>query len=286
MDFGAAPAFAAGVSVRPDRRRYLFAVKADAKSTTVHRLSRLAALATFVVSTGGCATQADLQDIRSEQRSIRAQVADTRASVEALQRSISTVRGGLEEVQHTSQSKQADSRMATLESRIAALEQSHPGGATGEGGEMTPVPAPRHASDKPEIAATDLAKEEAREVPDDYRKGLSLLREGAYDRAIQRFREFLRANPNSPLAANALYWVGESYYMLGDYYQAILQYNDVRQKYPKSDRAAAAVLKIGYAFLQMGNKSEARLAFQKVVNDYPASPEATEAKEKLQTLGA
>ena len=253
----------------------------------MYRLSRLAISAAVAALAAGCATQADLQEIRSEQRSIRGQLADTRASVEQIQQSISRVRGGLEEVQHTT-SKKDDPRLSALEARIAALE-GHAPGTAGNGetpSDMTPVPPRKPASDKPEIAANDLAREEARDVPDEYRRGLSLLREGAYDRAIQKFREFMRANSDSPLAANALYWVGESYYMLGDYYQAILQYNDVRQKYPKSDRAPAAVLKIGYAFLQMGNKSEARLAFQKVVNDYPASPEATEAKEKLHTLGA
>ncbi len=254
----------------------------------MHRLSRLATLAA-VAALAGCATQADLQDIRSEQRSIRNQLADTSASVDQLQRSISRVRGGLEEVQHTSTTKHEDNRVAALEARVAALEQGHVENPTTAAGEtppdMTPLPH-RAPSDKPEIAADELAREEARDLPDDYRGGLSLLRDGAYDRAIQKFREFIRSNPDSPLAPNALYWVGESYYMLGDYYQAILQYNDVRQKYPKSDRAPAAVLKIGYAFLQMGNKSEARLAFQKVVNDYPASPEASEAKEKLHTLGA
>jgi tol-pal system protein YbgF len=258
-------------------------------------LSRLAIIAAIAALAGGCATQAQLQDVASEQQRIRTQLADTRASVDQLQRSISTVRGGLEVVQHTTQSKQDDPRLAALEARIAALEGSHPAppGAAGETpADMTPVAgappaAPRRPpSDKPELAAADLAREEARDVPDDYRKGLQLLHDGAYDRAIQKFREFIRSNQDSPLAPNALFWVGECYFMLGDYYQAILQYNDVRQKYAKSERAPAAVLRIGYAFLQMGNKSEARLAFQKVVSDYPTSPEAQEAKEKLHTLGA
>jgi tol-pal system protein YbgF len=136
------------------------------------------------------------------------------------------------------------------------------------------------------VASTDLAREEAQQVPDQYRRALALVRQNEYDRAVQLFREFLRTNPDSPLAANAHYWIGESYFALGDYSQAILQLNDVRQQYPKSDRVPPALLKIGLAFLQMGNKSEARLAFQKVVNDYPSTPEAAQAREKLRSLGA
>jgi tol-pal system protein YbgF len=270
--------------------RRLFERSSNVKRTAVLRLRRLAIIAA-IAALAGCATQADIQEIQSEQRRMRTQLADTRASLDQLQRSISTVRGGLEEVQHTAKGRQADDRVTALEGRIAAVEQSRVAapGANGETpADMTPAgsPARRPLSDKPEVAAADLAREEARDVPDEYRRGLSLMRDGAYDRAIQRFREFMRANPDSPLAPNALYWVGESYYMLGDYYQAILQYNEVRQRHPKSDRAPAAVLKIGSAFLQMGNKSEARLAFQKVVNDYPTSPEALEAKERLAALGA
>ncbi len=137
---------------------------------------------------------------------------------------------------------------------------------------------------RPEIAASDLAKEEAKDLPDDYKRGIALVRQGAYDKAIQSLRDFLRTNRDSPLVPNAQYWIGESYYMLADYYQAILNFNQVRQQHPKSDRAPAAVLKIGLAFQQMGNKSEAKLAFQKVLNDYPSSPEAAQAREKLQAL--
>ena len=124
------------------------------------------------------------------------------------------------------------------------------------------------------------------DAPEPYRKGVALVQQKEYDRAIQQFRDFLRTTPDSPYAGNAHYWIGESYYTLGDYSQAILQYNEVRQHYPKSDRAAPSLLKIGLAFLQMGNKSEAKLAFQKVVNDYPGSPEAGQAREKLKSLGA
>jgi tol-pal system protein YbgF len=161
-----------------------------------------------------------------------------------------------------------------------------PIGSTVIDGSVTPAPAPTStpAPPRPEIAASDLSKEEAKELPDDYRRGITLVRQGAYDKAIQSLRDFLRTNRESPLAPNAQYWIGESYYMLADYYQAILNFNQVRQQHPKSDRAPAAVLKIGLAFQQMGNKSEAKLAFQKVINDYPSSPEAAQAREKLQAL--
>jgi tol-pal system protein YbgF len=241
----------------------------------------------------GCATQADIQELQREQKRLRTQLADTRASQDTMQRDVAKVRGGVDEVRYSSRdAARIATRLDELEARVATLEGHRPapvmspGESTSGDGSAPPVPVPTAtpAPPRPEIAANDLSKEEARDIPDDYRRGITLVRQGSYDKAIQSLRDFLRTNRESPLAPNAQYWIGESYYMLGDYYQAILNFNQVRQQHPKSDRAPAAVLKIGLAFQQMGNKSEAKLAFQKVLNDYPSSPEAAQAREKLQAL--
>ncbi|MEB2285146.1 MAG: tol-pal system protein YbgF [Myxococcales bacterium] len=254
-------------------------------------------VAVLVAAVGGCATQADVQELQREQRRLRTQLADTRASFDSMQRDVARVRGGVDEVRYSSRGAQSlTTRLDELEARVATLEGRRPASpaslveataaTSAEGMVGTPVPLPTAtpAPATPEIAASDLSREEARELPDDYRRGITLVRQGAYDKAIQALREFLRTNRDSSLAPNAQYWIGESYYMLADYYQAILNFNQVRQQHPKSDRAPAAVLKIGLAFQQMGNKSEARLAFQKVLTDYPSSPEAARAREKLQAL--
>jgi len=260
------------------------------------RVAPLSLILAVVIA--GCATQADVQELEREQRRLRTQMADTRASFDSMQRDVAKVRGGVDEVRYSSRGAgTVTTRLDDLEARVAALEGHRPSpaaspidgtyGTSGEGsGGASPVPVPTATPvpPRPEIAATDLSKEEAKELPDDYRRGITLVRQGAYDKAIQSLREFLRTNRESPLAPNAQYWIGESYYMLADYYQAILNFNQVRQQHPKSDRAPAAVLKIGLAFQQMGNKSEAKLAFQKVINDYPSSPEAAQAREKLQAL--
>jgi tol-pal system protein YbgF len=251
----------------------------------------------LLVAIAGCATQADIQELQREQRRMRTQLADTRASFDSMQRDVAKVRGGVDEVRYSSRGGGIGTRLDDLEARVAALEGHRPApvtspgagdsaGTSTDGSAPPPVPVATATPAPParEIAATDLSKEEGKEIPDDYRRGLTQVRQGQYDKAIQTLRDFLRTNRESPLAPNAQYWIGESYYMLADYYQAILNFNQVRQQHPKSDRAPAAVLKIGLAFQQMGNKSEAKLAFQKVLNDYPSSPEAAQAREKLQAL--
>ncbi len=255
---------------------------------------RKALIAIAIAGVAGCATQADMSEIRQEQRAIRTQLADTRATLDSLQRDLAATRGRVQESRHA---ERADTRFQSLEARLGALEQGRPGTST-DGGAPIDVGGPLSAAqppmtgaalapEAPRIASAPAAdRDNAADTPDQYRAAITLVRQKEYDRAIQQLREFLRTNPDSPLAGNAHYWIGESYYALGDYSQAILQFNEVRQHYAKSDRAAPALLKIGLSFLEMGNKTEARLAFQKVVNDYPASPEAGQAKEKLRLLGA
>lgn len=251
------------------------------------RSASLLLAAGFVAA--GCASQAELAAVQHDQRIMQRQLADTRAAMDSMQRQLATMHGKVQESRH------AD-RTDSIETRLSALEQARAGAPAdaNTSSEMappvvvaTPAPEPQSRAEqgRAEVARTEVGAPDSGETPESYRKGVALVQQREYDRAIQQFREFLRLTPDSPYAGNAHYWIGESYYTLGDYSQAILQYNEVRQHYPKSDRAAPSLLKIGLAFLQMGNKSEARLAFQKVVNDYPGSPEAGQAREKLKSLG-
>ncbi len=240
----------------------------------------------------GCASQAELAELRHDQTVVQRQLADTRATLDGVQRQLAAMRGKAQETEHSDRSESFEARIAALE-QARAVSQAPTGADIGTPAAIA-TPAPDRAAgdqrqDRGTAARVEVGAPSNRDaggdVPETYRKGVALVQQREYDRAIQQFREFLRTAPDSPYAGNAHYWIGESYFTLGDYSQAILQYNEVRQHYPKSDRAAPSLLKIGLAFLEMGNKNEARLAFQKVVNDYPGSPEAGQAREKLRSLG-
>ena len=179
---------------------------------------RVAPLAlVLAVAIAGCATQADVQELEREQKRLRTQMADTRAGVDSMQRDVAKVRGGVDEVRYSSRGAgSVTTRLDDLEARVAALEGHRPAPAAspidgtstmisvdGSGATPVPVPTATPAPPRPEIAASDLSKEEAKELPDDYRRGITLVRQGAYDKAIQSLRDFLRTNRESPLAPNA-----------------------------------------------------------------------------------
>jgi tol-pal system protein YbgF len=117
-----------------------------------------------------------------------------------------------------------------------------------------------------------------------YERVLALFRGGDLEGARRGFSEFLSEYPNSDLAPNARYWLGESYYGKKDFRKAIDAYDKVELDYPGSEKVPAAILKKGYAYLALNDKKRASSAFKQVVTLYPKSPEAGKASDKLAQL--
>jgi len=117
-----------------------------------------------------------------------------------------------------------------------------------------------------------------------YERVLALFRDGDLEGARRGFAAFLSEYPNSDLAPNARYWLGESYYGKKDFQKAIDAYDMVELDYPSSEKVPAAILKKGYAYLALKDKKRASSAFKQVVTLYPKSPEAGKASAKLAQL--
>ena len=117
-----------------------------------------------------------------------------------------------------------------------------------------------------------------------YERVLALFRDGDLDGARYGFASFLSEYPNSDLAPNARYWLGESYYGKKDFRKAIDAYDKVELDYPGSEKVPAAILKKGFAYLALKDKKRASSAFKQVVTLYPKTPEAGKASDKLAQL--
>lgn len=108
---------------------------------------------------------------------------------------------------------------------------------------------------------------------------------GNWDLAIEGFTDFLSANPESDLADNAAYWIGESHYSRENFREAIEQFDQVVTRFPESDRIPAALLKKGLAYVELGQRAQGIVQLQYVVHEHPRSQEASLAREKLRSLG-
>ena len=117
-----------------------------------------------------------------------------------------------------------------------------------------------------------------------YKEGLELFRLKKYQEAKKAFRDFIKQHPNSPMVANAHFWIGECEYRLSRYEEAILEYNKVISKFPKSNKVPDALLKQGFAFAKLGDKESARILLQKLIKNYPRTPQAKAAKRQLRLL--
>lgn len=122
--------------------------------------------------------------------------------------------------------------------------------------------------------------------PDElYTAAQAALRRGSVGTARAGFEEFIRANPQHRLAADAQYNIGQSYEQGRDPGNAITAYGRVVELYPTSGRAAAALLRMGRLELGRGNRTAARTHLNAIVQRFPRAPEATEARTELQRLG-
>jgi tol-pal system protein YbgF len=147
---------------------------------------------------------------------------------------------------------------------------------------QTPVKPP--TGDKPQQAqvqpppAPTMSPQEAYSVAyNDYLKG-------NYDLAVESFKLYRQQFPDSPLADNALYWIGECRYSQRMFEEAIDAFDELILTYPQGDKAAAALLKKGLSFIELGRKPEALAALKLLVAKYPLEEEARIAQDKIREL--
>lgn len=102
-----------------------------------------------------------------------------------------------------------------------------------------------------------------------YEAAFSSLKTNDYETAQKGFEAFLKDHPKHLLAANAKYWLGETYYVRGNYKIAAKTFAEGFQTYPKSSKAPDMLLKLGIALNGMGKKSDACVALSQVPVKFP-----------------
>jgi tol-pal system protein YbgF len=117
-----------------------------------------------------------------------------------------------------------------------------------------------------------------------YREAYLLVRRGSLKEATPLLEAFIKNYPKSPLASDAVYWLGETLYGQGRYDEAVLQFDRVIKEYKGSKKELSAYLKQGEAFAKMGDAKSARIIFQQLINEYPHTAQARIAKAKLKAL--
>ena len=133
---------------------------------------------------------------------------------------------------------------------------------------VTPAPAPQAAPAAPAPAPGGLPAGTPKEQ---YTYAFNLLRQTNYDQAEIALKQFIDTHGSNPLASNARYWLGETFYVRADYQQAAQVFFEGYQSNTKGAKAPDMLLKLGMSLAQLGKRDEACATFDKVAADYAKS---------------
>jgi tol-pal system protein YbgF len=179
-----------------------------------------------------------------------------------LQNEVSVLRGRIEVLENANDTlrKQQRDLYADLDKRVSGL-------STG----------PANAPGAPAAAGADQSA---------YNQAFDLLKANKYAEAISAFRQFLQSYPQSSLADNAQYWLGECYYVTRDFQNAAAAFQTLLDRWPDSRKAPDALLKLGYTQAELQHIGQARATLTSVSTRYPGSDAANLAAARLLQLPA
>jgi tol-pal system protein YbgF len=242
--------------------------------------------------TAGCALKGDVRKVELQVQALKADLASsnaqraaerdtTLAAIRLLQQALSTqqsylvqMRGDLRtELQSVQQqlvavqelSGLSQQRITELRSRLESRAQPSDAGAA-PGAPVGPSGNP--AGPGPEQM---------------YEVSLQQYRRGSLATARLGFREFLRVFPTHERAADALFYIGESFEQAAPDSAAAV-YDQLVRSHAKSPRAPSALYKLGLLAEQRGDRATARTFYSRVIAGYPRSPEADLARQNQQRL--
>ena len=176
--------------------------------------------------------------------------------------------------------QRAEESLAALRDRVAALESPGAPGIPFDAG-SSPAPSPA-ASASPEAGPAPGA-EGSMDVAAVYTRSREQHKERRFDEAVAGFSEILERAPDSDLADNARYWIGEARYLQRRFRQALAEFTKVHA-YPYTEKADDAQLMIARSYLALGESDQAMAAFRKLLQNYPGSEYVDESREELRKL--
>jgi tol-pal system protein YbgF len=118
-----------------------------------------------------------------------------------------------------------------------------------------------------------------------YNNGLRDYNGGKNDLALQEFSDYVKFYPNTDLAGNCYFYLGEIQFRQGNYQPAAQSYDQVLQNFPSGTKAASAQLKKGFALIELGKQDDGVSELRHLIQRYPHSPEALQARDRLRKLG-
>ena len=131
-------------------------------------------------------------------------------------------------------------------------------------------------SDSTKKTASDPANE-AR----DYEKALNLFKSNKIKEAASAFDGFVKTYPDSTLAPNAQYWLGNAYFSLHDCKKSIDAHKIVISKWPQHAKAPDSMINIATCQQELGDTKGVKSTLEAVISKYSSTSAAATAKQRL-----
>jgi len=202
------------------------------------------------------------QSVKAMQKTLQQQNSDSQAKVDQVSSQIQTLNDTLDELK---------ARLAKASKQLDDIQ--------GQQQNLPPSPSPSGST-------TTGPASQAPQADILYNNALRDYNSGRYELALSQFQDYLKLYPNTELAGNAQYYVADMEYRAQNFEGAVRDYDKVLEQFPGGNKAAAAQLKKGYSLLELGRKEAGVRELNALIQRYPKTIEATQARERLQKLGA
>ncbi|MBY6240529.1 tol-pal system protein YbgF [Methylosinus sp. Sm6] len=128
------------------------------------------------------------------------------------------------------------------------------------------------AAPTPPAPAAAVAPTAPQSPRDEFDVALSRLRLGEYEAAEKGFAGFLGKNGKSKLAPQAIFYLGESFFLRERHREAAEKFLEISTKFPTSPQAPEAMLRLGQSLHAIGAKEQACASFGEIAVKYPGAP--------------
>jgi Uncharacterized protein conserved in bacteria len=244
----------------------------------------------FLLSSCGAVTQEELdarlaqinkriEKLEEEQQTIKAQQIWTEERVDALSQNLASLRLEVERLrvegrtslpQHTP--SKPESAFQSQPARVEGQPRTQP---------IQPelfVRRPQEGQRGVEAPSSDYEKE--------YKSALDLYNLRHLNQAKEKFIEFIRKYPRTPLTDNAYFWLGVVYRDLGDSVRAEAVWRTLEERCKRGEmvdcnKLPSAYLQLARLYEARGNYEKAKEYYEAILKEFPLSEEADIAKKKL-----
>jgi len=225
--------------------------------------------------------------------------------VSAIESQMREMNGRIEElgIKLNQMEKALDRKMSDAEFRLKTLEDNQRGAAEGKAvpgaaaatapgvppgtKPIAPMAPPsgsqQQASAAPAASAAPMLLPPG--TPDEqFKFAFDFLKQNDYAQGEKAMRAFADAHPNHPLTGNALFWLGQMYFVNKDYTKSAVSFAQSYEKFPDGSKAPESLQKLGVSLAQLNKKDEACTAFKQFQTQYPTAPVATKQSVQAESV--